>query len=61
MIKCIDEKDIALVMKQYDIKSHFKDDRSVESVDEDFLILLLIQIFLSKKLNESILFCWLRS
>ena len=41
----IDVKDIALVMNRYFLKSYFTDDRSVESVDEEFLVLLLIQIF----------------
>ena len=45
----IDEKYIALVIDQYYIKSHFKDDRSAESVDEEFSILLLIHIFSVQK------------
>ena len=32
-------------MNRYFLKSYFTDDRSVESVDEEFLVLLLIQIF----------------
>ena len=57
----IDEKDIALVMNQYYKQSHFEDDRFVESVDEEFLISLLIQIFSIQKMHESILFCSMRS
>ena len=61
MIKCIDEKDIALVMKQYDIKSNFKDDRSVESVDEEIVDRTFDPDFPIKQMHQSILFCLFRS
>ena len=48
-------------MNQYDIKSHFKDDRSVESVDEEIVDRTFDPDFPIKQMHQSILFCLFRS